>query len=606
MLNRKRGLILVVLLLVGGALAFALWPAATDRDWIPAHAVTPTVTFDGDHVVVQGVRNFRFSSAAPPVGGFETREYDLSRLETLWYGLSVFHPDGWRGPAHGLFSFGFDDGTYVAISVEARKEKGEAYGVLRGLLRNYELIYIVGDERDLLLDRAVTRPDDVYLFPVTAPRPAIRALFVSLLTEAERLGHKAEWYNTLTDNCTSRLRDHVNEVAPGLIPPTWRVILPGYSDKLLLNLGRLAGDEDLAAARQKYRINERARRVGDCPDFSRAIRDTSGQPAPQTEVFVMGMIHSGHRTSGTWGLDQVRETIRNIDPDVICPEIPPANWPQTLATWREKHVVEDSRVKVFPEYVDVLLPLTDEMDFVVEPSAGWTAGMARARRERMKLFETSAADSLARAAYQRDEKWVADWLAANPAPLADDDPFYIHSPAYDLRTKAELGPYEYHLNAVIGPPGGWTYINEAHFELIRQAIARHRGQRVLITFGAGHKYWFLEQLRKLGGVTISDLRPYLPGAASRPLTVRQAVEDAFLEGIAAFRAQREPLRGRPFCGAVEVVGHDADQWQLRTAVRRLGDQPVDAQWLSATLVRRPGGFLWTSVTLPDWLEEPGL
>ena len=272
---KRRLLGALALVALGGALVFAAWPASLDRDWITVHAVTPQVTFHGNSVVVDGVRNFRFFVDQPPVGGFETRTYDLSRLESLWYGLSVFHPDGWRGPAHGLFSFGFDDGTYVAVSVEARKEKGESYGVYRGLLRSFELIYIVGDERDLLLDRAVSRPDDVYLFPIEAPVEGIRDLLVSLLREADRLGCDPAWYNTLTDNCTSRLRDHVNDVAPGLVPPTWRVVLPGYTDELMISLGRLRGDDDLARARERWRINDRARAAGDTPDFSRAIRETT-------------------------------------------------------------------------------------------------------------------------------------------------------------------------------------------------------------------------------------------------------------------------------------------------------------------------------------------
>lgn len=264
-------------------LVFALWPASLDRDWIPEHAVTPRVTFAGDMVTVAGVRDFRFPPGGTPAGTFETRTYDLGRLESLWYGLSVFHPDGWRGPAHGFFSFGFDDGTYVAVSVEARKEKGEKYGIYRGLLRTFELIYIVGDERDLLLDRAVSRPDDVYLFPVEAPPAGIRDLFVSLLEEADRLGREPAWYNTLTDNCTSRLRDHVNAVAPGMVPPTWKVVFPGYTDELMIGLGRLRGEQDLESARRLWRINDRARAAGDTPDFSRAVRDTlapvhRGQP----------------------------------------------------------------------------------------------------------------------------------------------------------------------------------------------------------------------------------------------------------------------------------------------------------------------------------------
>lgn len=279
-MRKRRLLVGLAAVLLVGALVFAYYPASLERDWIPEHAHTPRVTVRSDSVTVDGVRNFRFPAGGEPVGSWETRTFDLNRLESLWYGLSVFHPDGWRGPAHGFFSFGFDDGSYIAVSVEARKEQGEPYGVYRGLLRTFELVYIVGDERDLVLNRAVGRPDDVYLFPVQAPAHGIRDLFLSLLAEADQLGREPQWYNTLTDNCTSRLRDHVNEIAPGFIPPTWRVVLPGYTDELVVGLGLLRGGLSLSEARERWRINERAAAIGDAPGFSLAIRDTStGQEA---------------------------------------------------------------------------------------------------------------------------------------------------------------------------------------------------------------------------------------------------------------------------------------------------------------------------------------
>ncbi|MFT5232213.1 MAG: hypothetical protein ACI9UQ_000232 [Candidatus Krumholzibacteriia bacterium] len=266
--------------------------------------------------------------------------------------------------------------------------------------------------------------------------------------------------------------------------------------------------------------------------------NTAHATEPTTKVYVLGMIHSGHLTSEMWGVEQVAETIRAIDPDVICIEIPPANWPSALATWGEKHIVEDSRVKVFPEYVDVLLPLSDEMDFVVEPCAGWTRSMATARRARIEEFETSAADSLARMAYEEDEAWVSKWLKDSAPEFADDDPFYIHSPLYDLRSKAELGPYEFHLNDVIGPPGGWTYINEEHFALIAAAIEKHAGQNILITFGAGHKYWFLEKLREMADVELVDVRAFLPVTEKVSAPQSSTRTDALLESIEELGAWR--------------------------------------------------------------------
>lgn len=365
-------------------------------------------------------------------------------------------------------------------------------------------------------------------------------------------------------------------------------------------------------------------------------------PAPasgKTQVFVLGMIHSDHLTSDTWGNDEVREAIRAINPDVLCPEIPPDRWPDTLATWKEKHVVTDSRVQVFPEYVDVVLPLTDEMDFVVEPSAGWSEYMAQARQAKIQEFHTEDVHRDAKFEYAHDQAWVGDWLASWPVP-ASDDPAHLHSPLYDLRTKAEMGPYEHHLSDVIGRPGGWPYINNDHFLLIEKAIRTHPGKRILVTFGAGHKYWFLEQLRWMPDVELMDVRPYLPGAT--PLTDEQLAIDEFLLGYDALRmywanfrgdslyaldridamlaieAQEDflttlhPTKGMfwsefqdgPFLGPVEVVGRDGLGWHVRAAVRRLHDEPEDATWFEATLMAepgRPGGFRWTELSLPAWL-----
>ena len=364
---------------------------------------------------------------------------------------------------------------------------------------------------------------------------------------------------------------------------------------------------------------------------------------PKTQVFVMGMIHSGHLTSDHYGIDVVQDTIRSIQPDVICTEIPPANWPSTLATWNEEHIVEDSRVRVFPEYVDVMMPLLDELDFIVEPCAAWTPEMSSARSARIHAFRTGTKDIDAHKLYVQDEQWIESWLAAHPSPLPDDDPRFIHSPAYDLRTKAELGPYEHHLNDVIGAPGGWTYINEGHFDLIEAALTKHRGKRILITFGAGHKYWFLERLRSMPSVELMDLRPHLPGATAKPKMTGlgqdlRAAEEAFYRGYDFLRAtwSRRPGANLPWLatkspGLGELLAKKGD---LRRTDEFL-DQPVlanvqveltlDGTFLVTAEARLPRGgldqvgvlsgflranpkpaqgpqtFRWLDLELPDFL-----
>ncbi len=226
-----------------------------------------------------------------------------------------------------------------------------------------------------------------------------------------------------------------------------------------------------------------------------------------TEVLVMGMIHGQHRTSKKWGLEQVRQTIINYNPDVIFPEIPPDRWQRIWSDYSEQGLIKDPRVKLFPEYVDILLPLKIELGYQVEPCAAWTKEMSDLRQSRMKAFNTDPQYADQRAKYEAEDKTIHD---NDTEHLTDsDDPRIIHSDAYDEQMAKELEPYDKYLNDLIGP-GGWTNINKGHYNLIDEAIRKHPGERILITFGAGHKYWILRELRKRKDIRLVDIRDYLP------------------------------------------------------------------------------------------------
>ena len=47
-------------------------------------------------------------------------------------------------------SFGFAGGDHIAVSVETRPEKGEAYSAIGGFFKQFEVIYILAEERDVL------------------------------------------------------------------------------------------------------------------------------------------------------------------------------------------------------------------------------------------------------------------------------------------------------------------------------------------------------------------------------------------------------------------------------------------------------------------------
>jgi len=227
---------------------------------------------------------------------------------------------------------------------------------------------------------------------------------------------------------------------------------------------------------------------------------TPASPAPDpiaeaavTELAVLGMIHDGHTTSERYSLDVVRRIIRQLDPEVVLTEIPPDRLDTALAEFADHGAVSEPRVARFPEYVDALIPLQDELGFVIEPCAAWTRPMADARRARLDALRAEQPARMAEvdAAWERVEPQLA---ALGPK----DDPAVIHTDAYDTLVARGMTPYA----ALDLGAGGWTAINEAHFALVADALDRHRGRRVLLMFGAGHKGWFLQRLRARADVRL--------------------------------------------------------------------------------------------------------
>jgi len=223
----------------------------------------------------------------------------------------------------------------------------------------------------------------------------------------------------------------------------------------------------------------------------------SGQ---KNRVLLLGMIHSGHRDSQLYSLERLKQIIRKVKPDLVLTEIPPNRLPAAIKDFRTLGRIEESRVKVFPEYTDVLFPLSQEINFEMIPTAAWNTQMNEYRRAALGQIRNDA---------DRTEQW-AEYQAASKAMdqligEKSDDPVFIHSSEYDALVKAGLEPYDRLFNDELGT-GGWTTINQAHYHLIEKALNRYQGQgkQILITFGAGHKYWFLEQLRQRDDIQLQD------------------------------------------------------------------------------------------------------
>jgi hypothetical protein len=241
------------------------------RDWSPDQKILPIAELHGPLVTIHNIRNFQYESESRYAPAYYDKTFDLGKLESAWF---VVEPFGGGGAAHTFVSFGFGGSDFVAISVEIRKEKGESFSPVKGLLRQYEIMYVVGDERDLIKLRTNYRKDTVYLYPMRTTRERMQKLFVAMLQRANHLAAHPEFYNTLTNTCTTNLVKHVNDLVPGRVPLHPAVFLPGYSDRLAYKLGLIDTTLPFDEARKAFRINERAAKYADDPEFSLRIRRT--------------------------------------------------------------------------------------------------------------------------------------------------------------------------------------------------------------------------------------------------------------------------------------------------------------------------------------------
>lgn len=262
--------IAAILISIGIIYLFSIRPS-NDRNWSPDQKTLSYADIDGDTVTVHNIRNFRYRTTADYDPAYYDKTFDLKKLQTVWYVVEPF--SGYKGAAHTFLSFGFEGDEYVAISVEIRKEVGESFGAVKGLFRQYELMYVIADERDAVKLRSNYRKDRVFLYPVKTTPEKMRVIFLDMLERANKLKENPEFYNTLFSTCTTNIVSHVNKITPGRVPFRFDILMPANSDRLARELGLIDTDLPLEAARKKFEINARAMKYADSPDFSKKIRE---------------------------------------------------------------------------------------------------------------------------------------------------------------------------------------------------------------------------------------------------------------------------------------------------------------------------------------------
>lgn len=251
------------------------------RDWQTDVAVLPHATIEGDIVTVHNIRNFDYRSETDYTPAYYDRRFDLNQLEGVDL-VAVY----WMGPdiAHVFLSFAFAGDQHLAISIETRKEKGEDYSTVKGFFRQYELYYVVADERDVIGLRTNYRhnpPEDVYVYRMKGPIENGRKLFLEYIAKVNALTDQPAFYNTLTTNCTTNIWFNAG-VNAERVPFSWKILASGHVPELLYEYDRIQTDGlSFAEVQQRAHVNARAQAADKAPDFSQRIRQPD--PAPSAD-----------------------------------------------------------------------------------------------------------------------------------------------------------------------------------------------------------------------------------------------------------------------------------------------------------------------------------
>ena len=259
---------------------------SNQREWASEQARIPSVEIDGNEIVIRNFRHAQYERQPEgrPKATVEWRDFHFQKSAIAGVSFLVQKFSPLEGLAHTFLSFRIDDKDgprYFAVSVEIRREQHEEYSPLRGMYRQFELMYVIGDERDLIGVRTnIRKHDRVYMYPVNATPEQAQSLFLDIANRVNALNRQPQFYNTFLNNCTNSIVLHTYRLTPE--PINWldpRIVLPGYSDRFAFQQQLIGqGESSIAELRRERRIDQRAQRAGLTDTFSADIRE---RPAKQ-------------------------------------------------------------------------------------------------------------------------------------------------------------------------------------------------------------------------------------------------------------------------------------------------------------------------------------
>lgn len=252
--------IFLIFLLVWLTLWLAWWLSQKPsnlRDWLPAESVLPEVSISGNVISIKNIRNHIWKSEKDFTPWYYNTTYNLNDIESVQYLIIPFTDKD--GPAHTMLSFSFSWGQHVVISAEVRKEQWESFDALKGIMNQYEMMYVIGSEEDLIKLRTNFRKNEVYMYPIKVDKEKIQWLFRAMVLRADKLSKEPEFYNTLWNNCATSILSHANALRMEKLEGGTYIFLPSHSDTIVYNAWLIDTDLSLNEARSYYRIDKLAR-----------------------------------------------------------------------------------------------------------------------------------------------------------------------------------------------------------------------------------------------------------------------------------------------------------------------------------------------------------
>ncbi len=243
---------------------------SNDGPWTPDQAVLPWAEFAGDLVTVHNIRNSYYRKVDDYTVRLYTKTYDLRKLTSIDLIVVPFNDN--PAIAHVALSFGFEDKDFFISSVEIRKRTGQSYSAFSGFFNQYTIMYVLTDEHDFFWKETTGFQQEAYIYRTKATPRQAQEMFVDIMGRVNKLVREPEFYNSITNNCTTNIRNHVNRLLPDKVPYNYHVLLPGYAPEMAYDLGLIEKKGTFDETKAAAKVNYRAYLYADDPQFSRKIR----------------------------------------------------------------------------------------------------------------------------------------------------------------------------------------------------------------------------------------------------------------------------------------------------------------------------------------------